>query len=490
MRALMVSSEVTPFAQTGGLGEVMNGLPAALVGLGVEVDVLMPKYRRITPEDFPIEKLDLHVDIDLNAKRISAGFWQLRDRQGVRYLFLENDHYYNREGLYGTKDKDYKDNSERFVFFCRSAISMALSQGVRYDIFHSHDWQAALVPVYLRTLFAGEELLRQSASIMTIHNLGYQGVFWHLDMPLVGVGWEFFNPGQMEFYGQLNFLKSGIVFADEVNTVSPSYRNEVLTREFGFGLDGVLREKGDQLTGILNGVDYSVWNPATDIRIGANYSPDDLSGKAKCKADLQRVAGLRESPDIPVIGLISRLSSQKGLDILQEALPSLMQRNLQLVMLGTGEPELQKSLGEMQSRYAEKMALFLTYDHDLAHKIFAGADIMLVPSRYEPCGLTQLYGLKYGAVPLVRATGGLNDSVQEYDPRRDAGTGFKFGRPDAGELEETVGKALYLYRENKETWKRMVIRGMKQDFSWKRSAAQYKALYEKALRDRSQYQRP
>ncbi|MGC8658736.1 MAG: glycogen synthase, partial [Desulfomonilaceae bacterium] len=331
MRVLMVTPEVTPFAQTGGLGEVLSALPSELASLGVEVDVLMPKYRGIDPDKFEISKLDTTIEITLNAKNIKAGLWCHIGKNGERYFFLECDDYYDREYLYGTPDGDYEDNAERFVFLTRAALELALQVGKRYDVFHSHDWQGALTPVYLRTLYAGEELFRESSAVMTIHNLGYQGIFWHLDMPLVGVGWEFFTPKHMEFHGKLNFLKSGIVFADEVNTVSPGYRNEILTPDFGFGLEGILQEKGDRLVGILNGVDYSVWEPRNDRYLASTYSWDDLSGKSKCKAELQQLAKLPQDPDRPLIAMVSRLTSQKGVDIVAEAFELIMRHGCQMV---------------------------------------------------------------------------------------------------------------------------------------------------------------
>jgi len=484
VRVLMVTSEATPFAQTGGLGEVLSALPAELARLGIEVDVLMPKYRSIHPDKFDIKKLDLRVDIVLNARPVSAGFWQYSDERGTRYLFLDCDKYYDRENLYGTAEADYEDNAERFVFLTRAAIEFALASGIRYDVFHAHDWQAALTTVYLRTLYAGEPLLQDAAAVMTIHNLGYQGIFWHLDMPLVGVGWEFFTPKHMEFHGKLNFLKSGIVFSDEVNTVSPGYRNEILTPEFGFGLEGVLRDKGEHLSGILNGVDYTMWDPAVDSLIAANYSPEDLSGKAQCKTDLQQIAGLPVQPDVPVIGMVSRLSSQKGIDLVDGALDALTGRDLQIVLLGTGEAQYHESLRKAQKRFPERIKVFLTFDYELSHKIFAGADLMLVPSRYEPCGLNQLYALKYGTVPVVRATGGLIDTVEELSLEHDSGTGFLFVEEDSAALERTVLRAIDIYTMQSEAWKRLVVRCMRRDFSWGQSAAKYIALYKKAIRER------
>ncbi len=484
MRVLMIASEATPFAQTGGLGEVLSALPEELAKLGLEIDVLMPKYRGITPDKYDIEKTGLAFELTLNAKNVSAQVWRLKSDTRCRYLFLECGAYYDREYLYGSPEKDYEDNAERFVFLTRAALEMATHGNKRYDLFHSHDWQGALTPVYLRTLYAGVPDLDQSASVMTIHNLGYQGIFWHFDMPLVGVGWEFFTPKHMEFHGRLNFLKSGIIFADEVTTVSPGYRDEILTAEFGFGLEGVLKEKQDHLTGILNGVDYQIWNPATDPLIAANYGPEDLSKKAICKSDLQNLAGIPIRADVPVITMVSRLSNQKGIDLLQGVIPSLMEHDINLVLLGTGESRYQKSFMEIAYKYPDKVAAFLRYDYTLAHKIFAGGDMILVPSRYEPCGINQLYALKYGSVPIVRSTGGLKDTVEEFDPKRDAGTGFKFEEAEASDLENTLLKAVQLYKRDPECWRRLMKRGMEKDFSWKRSAAEYARIYERAIKNR------
>ncbi len=485
MHILMVTPEASPYAQTGGLGEVLSALPAALVELGISVDILMPKYRGITEEKFNLEKTPVKMEVDLNARRVSAGLWMLKHERGARYLFVECDEYFDRDYLYGTPESDYPDNSERFVFLSRAAIEMALATGTRYDVFHPHDWQASLTPVYLRTLYAGEKSLESSAAVMTIHNLGYQGIFWHLDMPLVGVGWEFFTPKHMEFHGKLNFLKSGIVFADEVNTVSPGYRNEILTSEFGFGLEGILQEKGDHLTGIVNGVDYQVWNPEADSFIASKYGPEDLSGKAICKADLQQIAKLPVRPEVPLLVMVSRLSSQKGIDIVGEALQSLIKRDVQLFVLGTGERRYETSFREFAAQHPDKVAVAFAYDDKLAHKAFAAADMLMVPSRYEPCGLTQLYALKYGAVPIVRMTGGLTDTVEEFDLQGDSGTGFRFQEAEPPALEAAILKALIVYAERRDAWRKLMIRGMRRDFSWQRSAKEYVQLYERAIASRA-----
>jgi starch synthase len=485
VRVLMVTPEATPFAQTGGLGEVMSALPAELAGMGAEVDVLMPMYRGISPDRIPMEPLNVEVSLTLNVKEHRGSIWQHTTPRGVNYLFLRCDEYYDREGLYGTADRDYEDNSERFVFLARAAIETALVRKLHYDVFHCHDWQAALVPVYLRTLYAGETLLETAAAVMTIHNLGYQGIFWHLDMPLVGVGWEYFTPAHMEYFGRLNFLKSGIVFSDEVNTVSPGYRNEVLTPEFGFGLEGVLQNKGEHFTGILNGVDYTVWNPAVDRYLAAAYAPADLSGKAECKADLQRISGFPERPDAPLVAMVSRLSGQKGIDLFAAVLPMLREADAQIVLLGTGETLYHEMFRQAAEEAPDRVKFFFKYDMQLAHKIFAGSDIMAVPSRYEPCGLNQLYALKYGTVPVVRATGGLIDTVDEYNRDADSGTGFRFDQPDVTQLEAALARALAVFREDRDAWRRLMVRCMECDLSWTRSASAYLGLYKKALDGRA-----
>ncbi|MEW6352406.1 MAG: glycogen synthase GlgA [Thermodesulfobacteriota bacterium] len=486
MRVLMITPEATPYARTGGLGEVLSALPAALARIGIQVDVLMPKYREITPDRYGIDPMNLPITVTLNDKPVSGGFWKRDHPSGARYMFLEHDAYYDREGLYSDRNKDYEDNAERFVFLCRAAIEMALASGTHYDVYHCHDWQTALTPVYLRSFYAGEPLLGDAATVMTIHNLGYQGRFWYLDMPLVGVGWELFTPAYLEFYGDINMLKGGIVFADQVNTVSPGYRDEILTPEFGRGLEGVLAVKGDNLSGIVNGVDYEVWNPATDPRIAAPFDADDLSGKAKCKAELQRIAGFPLRDDLPLIGMVSRLDVQKGIDLVEWALPSFLDESSQFVVLGTGEARYQDSLGHVLERFPEKGRAFFTYDDELAHKILAGSDMLLVPSRYEPCGLAQLYAMRYGTIPVVRATGGLRDTVDECVPDEDRGTGFKFEEADPVVLDETVRRAIFLFRNDLAAWKRLMIRAMRADFSWNRSAVEYVKLYEKAIESRKQ----
>ena len=494
----MISSEATPFAQTGGMAEVLAALPTALTKIGVEVDVVMPMYRSViagaAAGRFEIENTNKLVSLVLNDKKVSAEIWRLRkqnaDQPTPAQYFLRCDEYFDRDGLYGSGETNFQDNAERFVFLSRAALEMAVVLGHQYEVIHSHNWQAALAPVYLRTLYMVEPQLSRTASVITIHNLGYQGIFWHLDMPLVGVGWEFFTPKYMEFHGNLNFLKSGIVFSDMVNTVSSGYREEMLTPEYGFGLEGVLQEKGNDLTGILNGADYNVWNPEIDPYIAQKYNLNDLSGKAHCKADLQRVSGLPEASDVPLVVMVSRFTSQKGIDLLENAIPSLMEKDIQIVVLGDGELRYKDNLATLAKKYPQKMAAFLSYDYELVHKIFAGADIVLVPSRYEPCGLNQMYAMRYGAIPIVRATGGLKDTVVPFNSENGLGTGFKFIDPTGAALSLAVFRAIDIYCSQKDDWKRLVVRSMSQNFSWEISAREYVALYQKAIAKRMRMTNP
>lgn len=494
VRVLMISSEVTPFAQTGGMAEVLAALPQALTKIGVEVDVVMPMYRSIITSaaagKFAIENTGKSVKLVLNDKRVSAEVWRLKGQDKPRQFFLRCDEYFDREGLYGAGETNFQDNAERFVFLSRAALELSVTMGIQYDVIHAHNWQSALAAVYLRTLYVAEPMLAKTASVITIHNLGYQGIFWHLDMPLVGVGWEFFTPKYMEFHGNVNFLKSGIVFSDQVNTVSAGYREEMLTPEYGFGLEGVLQEKGSDLVGILNGADYDIWNPEIDTIIKQKFSCQDLSGKKACKDDLQRLSKLSLDPDVPLIAMVGRFTTQKGIDTLENALPALMDKDIQVVILGDGENRFKDSLANLAKKHAGKMTAFLSYDYEMVHRIFAGADIVLVPSRYEPCGLNQLYAMRYGAVPIVRATGGLKDTVEQVNSESNTGTGFKYVDPTPQALNMVIDKALEIYKSRPDVWKAVVKRAMLQNFSWEQSAREYINIYQKAINKRMRMTSP
>lgn len=488
MRVLFATSEVVPLAKTGGLADVSAALPRALAERGEDVRIIIPLYRSVYERAEGLEDTGVRIQVPLGERTATGELWQTTlPGSSVIVYCLRHDKFYNREGLYGTTGSDpqsYADNCERFVFFSRGILEALLAVDFAPEVIHLNDWQTALAAVYLRTLYGAQEKLRRAGTLITIHNLLYQGVFWHWDMPVTGLGWSFFNWRQLEFYGKLNLLKGGLVFSDYLSTVSPTYAQEIQTPAFGNGLEGVLAERRDRLTGIVNGIDTETWNPATDPHTPAHYSAEDLSGKAVCKAELQREMGLPVEPRTPLLGVVSRLASEKGCDLVLEVLPKVLtEGGAQAVLLGTGDAAYQEAFSRLAKEFPQRFAARLTFDAPLAHRIEAGADIFLMPSRVEPCGLNQLYSLRYGTVPVVRQTGGLADTITDYSPKalsRGRANGFVFGpaRPEA--LAQALGRALELYRSNPQTWQRLQEVGMRQDWSWSRSAGQYQALYRKA----------
>jgi starch synthase len=470
----MASPEISPFAKTGGLGEVLGSLPAALERLGIRVSLIMPAYRSVLQGGFPLEDTGTSFSVPVSHRREEATLLKTRMGGSIPVCLIRADRYFDRDHLYGAGDRDYPDNAERFVFFSRAVLEV-----LKLDppaILHCHDWESALAVAFPR---AQPELYPELSSlktVFTVHNLGYQGIFRRPDWHLLGLGQRFFTPRYLEFFGNVNFLKGGLVFADAITTVSPAYAEEVKTPEQGFGLDGVLRERASSLVGILNGVDYEAWNPDTDRFIAGNYNRNNLSGKPACKSDLQRSFGLRENANVPVIGMVSRLAAQKGLDLLEGAFGDLMSRGIQFVLLGTGERHYEKFLGEAAARYGRRVGVRIAYDEALAHKVIAGADMLLMPSFYEPSGLTQICGLRYGTIPVVRATGGLRDTIEEANPKTGKGNGFLFGPYNAGALLEAVDQALAL-RRRKDEWSALMRNAMAADFSWNRSAQAYLELY-------------
>jgi starch synthase len=483
MKVLVVSSEIVPFAKTGGLADVTGTLPKVLRRKGVEVDCILPKYKIVTEENHRLEPVGSRIKVPIGNREEEGNILVTRLNDDVNFYLVQNERYFNRDFLYGTNEGDYVDNAERFIFFSRAVLEFLVHKEMRYDIIHANDWQTGLIPVYLKTIYSGHDVFSKTASVFTIHNLGYQGLFWSHDMPLTGLGWEMYTPQALEFYGKINFLKGGLVFSDVLNTVSETYAKEIQTEEFGFGLEGVLYGERDNLFGILNGVDYEIWSPESDSHIKENYRPDDLSGKLVCKKDLLDEYGFSSETETPVVGIISRLVAQKGFDILYEIGSKLAGLDVRFVVLGTGERKYEEFFREMASRYPSKFGVKIAYDDVIAHKIEAGADMFLMPSRYEPCGLNQIYSLKYGTVPIVRNTGGLADTVVDIDEQPGRGTGFKFYQYDSALLFETVARALSWYHK-KEDWKKIMIRGMGQDFSWDVSASRYLDLYKTALEKR------
>jgi len=480
MKILFVASEGLPFSKTGGLADVVEALPKALVALGHEVVVLLPRYRNTKAGGVAAPGLTVPMGDTLRFPAILHG-GVLR---GVRYYFVEDPEYFDREQLYGVSGKDYPDNAERFAEFSRAAIEFCKYVWMP-DVIHCHDWQSALVPVLLRTQYEKDATVEALAAIFTIHNMGYHGTFPRETMKKIGLPENLFKIEAMEFYGRVNFLKGGLVFSDYLTTVSRKYAEEIQTPEYGHGLDGVVRRRADYLTGILNGVDYAAWNPERDKLIAAKYSIKDMSGKLMCKKNLLEVFNLPpETVSQPLIGIVSRFADQKGFDLIAKVAPDLLAEDLAIVVLGAGEAKYEKALHDLAKKYPEKLSVKIAYDNAIAHKIEAGADIFLMPSRYEPCGLNQIYSLKYGTVPVVRATGGLDDTIEAFDPETGSGTGFKFEAYDGMALLGAIHEALAVFQNEPETWRRIQTNGMAKDFSWQTSAIEYAQLYEVAWKAR------
>jgi len=468
-RVLMVSSEAAPFAKTGGLADVVGALPEALRAVGDEAAVVIPRYGSIDLKG--ARRVFDNLPIYLGAERYDTSIYQAAANYPL-YL-VECPLLYDRKGFYGESGVDYPDNHIRFAVLARAALGVARYL-FRTDLFHCHDWQAGLVPAYLHTLFAGDPTFLGVKTLFTIHNLGYQGLFPPAALAEIGLDDAAFRPDGMEFFGRISYIKGGIAFADALNTVSPTYAREIQTPEFGFGLDGALRARADVLSGILNGVDYGEWSPELDPLIPARYSVDDLSGKRSCKARLLEEFGLPAAAlDRPLLGVVSRFTRQKGMDILAEAADRMIAEDLYLVGLGTGEPEFEEFFSAMAAAHPGRIAVRMGFDNAQAHRIEAGADMFLMPSRYEPCGLNQIYSLRYGTVPVVRATGGLDDTIDED-------TGFKFAEYSGQSLTGAVQRAVQAFADP-DGWQARMRRGMRKDFSWSSSAAAYSQLYQRLL---------
>lgn len=487
LKILIASPEVVPFAKTGGLADVCGALPQALARLGHQVKVILPKYRTVGGAKFKLEDVkgeispvpvgDKDVKIAVKSHKLAS--------PKVEYLFIDSDKHYDREELYKDPSTglDYQDNNERFILFARGILEILKATNWRPHIIHANDWQSALIPAYLKTLYAGDPFFRQSATVFSVHNLAYQGSFPKSTFDKIGVPEDLFYPtSPFEFWGKVNFMKAGISYADVINTVSETYAVEIQSgSEFGHGLEGVLRTRNQDLYGIVNGIDYDVWSPEKDKLISHNFSQNDLSGKKRNKELLLKICGLpRSSTDVPLIGVISRLADQKGFDLLAKISDELLSSELQMVILGTGDEKYHRLFQKIHMRYPDKISVNLRFDNPLAHLIEAGSNMFLMPSRYEPCGLNQLYSLRYGTVPIVRKTGGLADTIESYDPQTGQGTGFVFKNYDASELLDTVKQALDVYKD-KSAWTKLMKNGMSKNFSWEASAKKYVELYHKAI---------
>ena len=491
INVLMASPEAIPFAKTGGLADVAGSLPKALKGLGLDARIIMPFYRQIqeiqgsgvrgqgSEEKTEIKDTGIRVSVPIGFREISIPVFQA-EANGITAYFLKRDEYFDRKYLYTMPDGDYFDNAERFILFSRGVIEAVKRLGFKPDIIHCHDWQTGLIPAYLKTIYKDAPFFADTRTAFTIHNIAYQGQFPYSHFHLAGLGKEVFTPEGIEFWGSMNLLKAGIVFSDIVTTVSEKYSKEIQTSEFGYGLEGVLTANMGKVFGVLNGVDYDDWSPEKDKFIKANYDYRNLGGKAECRKDLLKEYGLNLPDSAPVIGIISRLADQKGFDILSQAMEELMSMNIGIVVLGTGEKKYHDLFAELAKKYPKKLGVKITFDNKIAHKIEAGSDMFLMPSKYEPCGLNQIYSLKYGTIPIVRATGGLDDTIQDYDPKTAEGNGFKFNEYSSKALVVKVKKALEAFSDKKE-WKKLVQNAMQQDFSWERSAKRYVELYKKIL---------
>ncbi len=479
LKILYASAEVVPFAKTGGLADVAGALPAELAGMGHDVRVVMPRFSSIDGDKFKLKTITAPFKIPLGNELIDITVAESDAIAGVSTYFIENDALFDRDSLYGQPDDD-----RRFIAYCRGMLEMFEQIGWFPDVISCNDWHSALTPVYLKTIYANQEKFRRIATLYTVHNLAYQGTFSENVMQLAGLPAELFTWDKLAYYNTFNFMKVGLLYADVISTVSEGYAEEIATKEYGAGLEGVIEYRKHDLFGILNGIDYDIWNPRTDKLIPANFSVNDLKGKAECKRELQQEMGLAVDANTPVFGLISRLSSQKGLDILAEVLPELLKmQDMQVVILGTGDEYFHTMLKKLAALHPDKLALALRFDNALAHRIYAASDAFLMPSQYEPCGLGQMFSLAYGTVPVVRATGGLADTVHNFDLHDPAskGNGFVFEQYSSFELRKTILACLNCYHEAPGSWAQLVKNAFAGDFSWHNSAARYLEVYQHAL---------
>lgn len=509
MHILMATSEAVPFAKTGGLADVSGALPLELAKLGLNTTLILPAYPQIYKAGIPLEPTGIQLQVPIGNKTVTGRLllghisplpgspaasgnrylpgYDTADDNGceVPVYFIEQSEYFDRPGLYQAGNEDFRDNCERFVFFSRAVMEAIRKLRFQVDVLHCNDWQTGLIPALLQLEYRGVPGLESAVSLMTVHNLAYQGMFWHWDMLLTGLDWKYFNWRQMEFFGNLNLLKTGLVFADAVSTVSPTYAQEIQTPTHGCGLEGVLQNKRDALFGILNGIDETVWNPATDAHLVKRYDAKSfLAGKAANKAALQKELGLPAEPNTPLVAFVGRLAEQKGIDLILELLRTwLPERPVQWVILGTGDAKAQEQLQQLAQRFPHKLAVKLEFSDPLAHRIEAAADLFLMPSRFEPCGLSQLYSLKYGTVPIVRATGGLIDTITDVTPAtlaNGSATGYRFSEYHPLALAEALDRAIGDYAQPA-VWNGLVTTGMNQDWTWARSAREYQKLYERML---------
>lgn len=481
MRIVIAASEAVPFIKTGGLADITGALFLECRKLGLEARLMLPLYTGIK-EKFTLKDTGLSINVPLGDRQFRCKLWSYE----TRVYFIENNEFFDRTEPYGTPQGDYPDNAARFIFFSKAILEACMATGMQPDILHCNDWQTSLIPLYLKTIY-NNDFFTGTATIMTIHNLGYQGVFDIAEFYLTGLGWEWFKPEGLEFYGKVNFLKAGLLAADIITTVSNTYATEILTAEQGHGLEGVLNRRRPDLYGVINGIAYDEWNPAADNFIAKGYSSTNMAGKAICKKKLMEECSLSSSSGKelpPLIAVVGRLSTQKGLDILINSVDEILLMGTRLVVLGKGDQQFHSALGALAEKYKGSVFIEVGYNEPFAHRIYAGSDIFLMPSRYEPCGLGQLIAMRYGTIPVARKTGGLADTIIDYEPLSGKGTGFLFEDYRASALREGLRSALCVYADKK-NWGKLVLNAMEMDFSWKNSAGRYIELYDMAIQKKA-----
>jgi starch synthase len=489
LNILFVSSEVEPFAKTGGLADVSGALPRAIKDLGHEIRIAMPKYRSVEERRFHLhevlrlQEFDIPIGQELEKASVKSSILT-NTKAKIQVYFLANESLFERSGLYASPEthKDYPDNDKRFTFFCRGVMETLKLLQWRPDIIHCNDWQTGLIPAYLKSLYRNDPFFSKAKTIFTIHNMAYQGLFPESSFAKTQLPQGLFIPDGVEFYGNLSFMKAGLVYSDVITTVSERYALEIQSSdEYGCGLSGVLQKRKSDLFGVLNGIDYSVWNPEVDTLIPQKYDARNLEGKQVNKTELLKKFRLERKEGTPVIGCISRLAEQKGVDLIGDIAEDLSNLDVQFILLGTGDKKYEDIFEALQKRYPQKVGVYIGFSNELAHLIEAGSDMFLMPSRYEPCGLNQMYSLRYGTIPIVRATGGLEDTIEDYDQATGSGTGFKFSRYDPKDLFNTIQRALAVFADQ-HAWRKLMKQGMQKDFSWEASAKKYVALYKNVLK--------
>jgi len=479
LNILLAASEVVPFAKSGGLADVSGALPKALRALGHDVRVVMPRYYIVDKERYGLKPMEgsLGVPMGSMGEAWAAVFEGVLPGSDVPVYFIDHEGFFGRKGLYDEEGEGYPDNDSRFIFFSKAVMQLAKKLRFRPDVIHANDWHTAAIPILLNTTYCMDPDFENTGSLLTIHNLQHQGKFYKGAMDILGVGWEHYNADELEEYQGINLLKGGIVHADAINAVSKKYAQEIRTAEFGWGLERLINDKAYKLYGILNGVDYEEWSPAVDTLIPANFDDDALEGKGRCKAALQKQFNLPVRSDVPLIGLVGRLAEQKGIGLLAAAVWNLMEMDIQIVLLGAGEKWAEHFFSDVAAKYPEKFATYIGYRNDLAHQIEAGSDMFLMPSLFEPCGLNQIYSLRYGTVPIVRATGGLDDTIENYGSEAKSGTGFKFYDATPEALSGTVKWAVDTWYYDREGFDQLRLNGMQKRFDWGEAAKGYEDLY-------------